>query len=601
MSQFMSEDSVKANITFREMLRRLWPYNKRHLGLLTLVGLSVVILSIASRVLPTLIGYGIDHGILKNDRHVLIQVAIAYLLVRLIYTSCEFIFVYYFQVFGNRILYYIREDLILHVQRLPVQYFNKNPAGRIFTRLTNDIANLGELFSDSLVNVISQGFVIISIVIAMALISIKLMAATLFFAPLFIWLSYLLSEKIRLILRESKKRLSTMNSYVTENISGIKIVQLYNRVDKNHGRFSQLAGHYSETLLKSIRAYASMQPIMNFFNAVTISISLYYGGFLAHEDAIAIGSLVAFLIHTQDIVPPLSEILEQFQQLQNSLTSAERVFQLFDEVEETTRAESSFEIKSGKISIRNLTFQYESHLPNVLTKINLEINPGQSIAIVGRTGSGKTTLISLLQRFYPAPAQSIFIDSVAIESLDMQTLRRHIGVVQQENFIFHSTVRENVSLGDSKISEDMVVKACERVGYLQLLQQTGRNLDSVVEERGANLSVGERQLIAFARILAFQPEILILDEATANVDSATEKLIQSATREVTAGRTSILIAHRLSTIADCDKIVVMDQGQIIETGTHEELMANQNAYFYLASAGVKSIFTLDSVDGTAVP
>lgn len=587
---FMNEDQIKANLSYAELLRRIWHYCKKHLGLFSIVVFCIAGLAVSSRSLPFLIGYAIDHGIREKNYSVLQSTAYIYLGVQILQTIFQFTYSYMFQIFGNRVLFYVREDLIKHIQALPIQYFNKTPIGRIVTRLTNDVSTLAELFTDGVVTMMVEFIILCSILFAMSLISPKLTFITMFLAPIFIWASLKISDQIRDILRDAKKKLSTLNSYVAENLNGIRVIQLYNRVHRNRNHFQRLSGEYKDLSLGSIRAYAIMQPVMNLFNAVTISAALYFGGLIHENEGLAIGSLVAFLMHVQDFIPPLREILDKYQQFQNSITSGERVFQVFDEVAEV-QSEPITTLKQwqGKIEFKNLTFRYESHLATVLKNLSLQISPGQSVAVVGRTGSGKSTLISLLQRFYPAPLQSIFIDNVAIENLSFKQLRRHIGVVQQDNYIFRGTIAQNISLGDEGISEAKVQKACERIGYLEMLQKSGRDLNSFVEERGSNLSVGERQLIAFARILAFEPDILILDEATANIDSENEKVIQKATMEVAKNRTSIIIAHRLSTIQGCDLIVMMDQGEIKETGTHQELMNQKGLYYKVAKAGDKAI------------
>jgi ATP-binding cassette subfamily B protein len=289
----------------------------------------------------------------------------------------------------------------------------------------------------------------------------------------------------------------------------------------------------------------------------------------------------------------LREVLEKFQQFQNSLTSAERVFQLLEEAPEPEARGPSAQLRGGHLQIKDLSFRYQKHLPLVLKNIELDAPQGSSIAIVGRTGSGKSTLISLLQRFYEAPEKTIFIDGTPLENLRLEDLRSFLGVVQQDNFIFRGTIAENVSLADPKITEATIREALQGVGYLPLLQRSGRDIHSKVDEKGANLSAGERQLLAFARILAFSPQILILDEATANIDSETEKLIQNATQKIIQGRTSIIIAHRLSTIQKCEIILVLDHGQIIERGSHEELLSRQGAYYQFAVAGVKDTLILE--------
>lgn len=598
----MHEDLVKTKITYPILFKRLWPYARKEKVLLFSAIFAVAGGAIAARLIPALVGYAIDHGVKEKDYSIFTQVAYVYLVLEIFRSCFSFANVYLFQIFGNRMLFHLREDLMSHVQRLPMQFFNKTPTGRIVTRLTNDVMSLGELFTDGVISVFTHVVIIISVVIALAFISWKLTLVSLILAPFFIAASFYLSNRIRDILREQKKKLSLINAFLAENLNGIKVVQLYNRVTRNRELFSSLSTDYRDTNMRSIRSYALMQPIMNLFNAATITSALYFGGLLSAQNSIAIGSLVAFLMNIQDFIPPLREILEKYQQFQNSLTSAERIFTLMDEAKE---AESELlqapEVIRGDIEIRNLNFQYESHLPLVLKNVSLQIKAGESIALVGRTGSGKSTFISLLQRFYDAPAKSIFVDGLPLESIPRTEIRHHVGVVQQDNFIFRGTIRENIGLGDPRIGDEQIEKACEKTGHLAMLKRTGRSLASPVDERGANLSVGERQLIAFARILAFNPDILILDEATANIDSESEHVIQEATKEVTKGRTSIIIAHRLSTIEQCDRIVVLNQGEIVEVGSHAELMKAQGLYYQFASLGLKSTLMDASADGTAEP
>lgn len=584
--QFMSEDLIKTKVTYPELFRRLWPYARKEKLLLILAIFAVAGVATVSRIIPSLIGYAIDNGVMKKDASVFTHVAYFYLILEVTRSLLSFSHAYLFQLFGNRLLYHLREDLMAHVQRLPLQFFNKTPTGRVVTRLTNDVMSLGELFTDGVISVFVQFVLIISVVVALAVISWKLTAICLFLSPVFISASIYLSNKIRVILHEQKKKLSVINSFLAENLNGIKVVQLYNRVNRNRIQFAHLSDDYRDTNMRSIYAYALMQPLMNVFNAVTLTLALYFGGVLSSENAIAIGSLVAFLMNIQDFIPPLREILEKYQQFQNSLTSAERIFTLLDEAPE---AEVENLISpahlSGRIAIQNLNFRYEENLPLVLKNINLQIRAGESVALVGRTGSGKSTFISLLQRFYDAPEKTISIDEIPLENIPRPLVRQHVGVVQQDNFIFRGTIRENINLGDPSISEEEIRQACVKTGYASLLARTGRDLNSEVTERGSNLSVGERQLIAFARILAFNPDVLILDEATANIDSESEYIIQQATREVTRHRTSIIIAHRLSTIEQCDRIVVLNQGEIVEIGNHQELMAARGLYYQFASAG----------------
>ncbi len=587
----MNEDIIKTKVTYPIMFQRLWPYTRKHPWIFIGVILVILILTAISRFIPFVIGYAIDQGVIGKDLHLFKMMALVYLALEVTRTVLSFSQTYMFQILGNRVLYYLREDLIRHTQSLPLQYFNKTPTGRTVTRIANDISALGDLFTDGVINIFINFINIVAIVIAMSLISVKLTIATLLFSPIFVGLAILLSNRIRGILREQKKKLSNINSFLAENLNGIKVVQLYNRVPKNLALFQSLSDDYRTSNMDSVKASATMFPIMNCFTGVVITSALYFGGWLKFADGLTIGAVVTFLMNAQDFMPPLRDILDKYQQFQNSLTSAERIFTLLDEPAEH-EIDDAVDLPSirGNVEIRNLNFCYEPHLPLVLRDVNLSIAAGESVAIVGRTGSGKSTFISLLQRFYDAPEKTIFVDDMPLEEITRHSIRCRIGVVQQDNFIFRGTIAENVNLGDPKIDEKQVEKALAQTGYLDLLRRSGRNLQSTVEERGANLSVGERQLIAFARILAFNPDILILDEATANIDSESELILQRATHEVIKSRTSIIIAHRLSTVRECHRIVVLNEGKIVEVGSHQELMTRKGHYYqlanHLASAGL---------------
>lgn len=583
----MNEDLITTKITYPVMFRRLWPYTRRHPWLFAGVIAIILLLTGISRLIPFVIGYAIDHGVVEKNITLFKGMALVYLALEVSRTALAFGQTYMFQILGNRVLYYLREDLIRHTQSLPLQYFNKTPTGRTVTRIANDVTALGDLFTDGVINIFINAINVISIVIAMLLISPALTLATLLLSPVFLFVAVKLSNQIRQILREQKKKLSDINSFLAENLNGIKIVQLYNRVPKNFKHFEHLSNEYRASNMASVAAYAKMYPLMNLFTAVTITAALYFGGWFSLERGLSIGIVVTFLMNAQDFVPPLRDILEKYQQFQNSLTSAERIFTLLDEPAETELPHSAGLAQlRGEIEIRNLNFRYEPQLPLVLKDISLSIRACESVALVGRTGSGKSTFISLLQRFYEAPNETIYFDGTPLEKITRHSIRSHVGVVQQDNFIFRGTIAENVGLGDPLITTAQIEAALAQTGYLELLRRTGRDMHSPVEERGANLSVGERQLIAFARILAFDPDIFILDEATANIDSESEMILQKATYEVMKSRTSIIIAHRLSTVRECNRIVVLRDGEIMEVGSHQELMQRQGPYFQLASAGL---------------
>lgn len=589
-----TEENVKPTMSPLRMLAHLATYARRHPWMLSFVIFSVFAAAAASRTLPWIIGYAIDHAVGARDAGLFLSLAWLYLGVEVLKTFFTFMHTYFFQVFGNRMLFYVREDLYKHVLDLPLDYFNRTPVGRLVTRMTNDTGALAELFSDGVVTVFTQVIILLTTLTAMFMLSWKLTLITILSAPFFIWLAWTLTSRLRLIMHDTKMKLSAMNAFLAESLSGIRVVQLYNKTPRQNEKFASLAGEYRRTNLDMIRGYAWLQPVLNLFNACIITTALWAGGFFTLEGAIPLGAMITFLIYAQDFIPPIREILEKIQQFQNSLTSAERVFVLLEEPVETDLPGHSPEKFAGRVQIKNLTFQYRPDLPPALIDVNLEILAGQSVAVVGRTGSGKSTLISLLQKFYPAPVGTIRLDDVPLEQIPRQHLRRHLGVIQQDPVLFRGSLLFNITLGHHEISRERALTACQRIG-LKLPLETN------IEERGANLSLGERQLVAFARILAFDPHLLIMDEATANIDSETEQLLHQATREVTQGRTSILIAHRLSTVEHCDQIVVLEKGRIAEKGAPAELLKSGGLYAQLASAGLKSMTMDASADGTALP
>lgn len=592
-----TEDQVKVTASVFGMIWHLWPYLMRRPWLFCATIAAVVSVAAAARLSVTLFGYAIDYGLAKNDRNVILWIAGTYFVLEVSRSFLTFLHGYLFAKIGNRILYEIRDELIAHVQRLPIRFFDTNPTGRIVTRVTSDVVSLGEVFTKGLINMFTAVISIIAILVAMLLISPKATLATILALPPVLWGITIISRRIFLVLRESRRKLAALNAFVAENINGMKVLQIYDRTHHHNGKFRGLSADYRRQQMKSVHLYALLSPMMIVFNAVSVTTALYFGGQLVLAGEVTTGAMVAFILHVRAFKEPLNTILEQYQTLQNSLSGAERIFTLLAEPEEesekadTQPSETLSTVPAkfrGDVVFDGVNFRYRDDLPLVLQDINLTVRAGESVALVGRTGSGKSTMIALLQRFYDPTEGRIFIDNRPTTEIERRALRSRLGVVQQDTFLFRGTIAENISLGDPSISRAEIEKAAEMACLSELLKRRPGGLDAKVEERGANLSVGERQLIAFARILAFQPDILILDEATANIDSRTEDLIQEATRRVRQGRTSFIIAHRVSTIMDCDKIIVLDHGRIVEAGTHAELLAGKSHYAGLYYAQTKA-------------
>ena len=566
-------DNQKPSITYRDLFVFMKPYLARHWGIVILLVILVISLAALSRAVPFLIGEVAERGFRQHDAAFLSLAAFIYLGIELTKTLFEFSQFSLFNFLGNRIIHEVRVDLLKHTQKLPVEFYNQNSTGRILTRLTNDPNTLSELFTDGIVTAFVQGVILISIFVSMLLISPKLTLLSLALAPIFTYLAYYITEKIKTILADQKKKLAEINGFLAENFNGMKVVQIMNQQKNSKRQLLDLSTDYWKLSMRSVKAYALMVPSMNMLNASVVISSLYLAGSAAIRGEIALAALIAFILNAQDIIHPLREMLEKYQQFQNSLTSADRMKTLFsqpqedfDEMAEVTK------VFRGQIQFKNVSFKYRPELPYVLKDINLEVKPGSSLALAGRTGSGKTTFISLLLRFYDITDGDILIDGESIGQVSKLDLRRRFALIQQDPFLFKGTLEQNITLGDESVTPERLQKALEAVGFDKYLVRTGRNLQFDVAEKGTNLSLGERQLIAFLRVLARDPDLVILDEATANVDSETEELIQKATQEIMNHKTCLIIAHRLSTIENCDHMIVLSAGEILRQGKPRDLL-----------------------------
>ncbi|TVL98623.1 MAG: antibiotic ABC transporter ATP-binding protein [Candidatus Kuenenia stuttgartiensis] len=543
---------------------------------------------------PYLFGYTIDHGIVNGDISLLYKMAIALFGIKTVRLLLIVIQSYNLQMIGQKVTMDMRMELFRHIHSLPVSFFDKNPVGRIVTRLTNDIASISELFSVGVITVIGDLFIIAGIIVAMFLLDVQLGLLSLLAFPIMIILACWFGARMKNSFREIRRKLAQINSYLNENITGMKVIQLFNREGKNYKIFGEISADNLKEQAKYITYFAIFQPSIHMVSGFTIAIILWYGGMRYLDGVLTLGVLVTFLTYVQNLFDPIRDIIEKYNIFQGAMASSERVFGLMEEQQEPDysianpyREIPKKEFK-GDIIFRNVWFAYNDS-DFVLKNISFQVKHGQSVALVGVTGSGKTSIANVLTRFYEIQKGAIFIDGIDIKKIEKIGLRYMIGYISQDVFLFSGTLRENITLF-RHMEDSELLSIINSLGLMPFINRMQDGLDTKISERGANLSVGERQFISLSRIILYDPQIIILDEATSSMDPISEVFIQEAMHKITKGKTSILIAHRLSTILHCDKIIELNRGEIIEEGTHEELLKKDSLYRQLYKLSLKGKF-----------
>jgi ATP-binding cassette subfamily B multidrug efflux pump len=584
----MQEDEVLGKAYDARLMRRLLIYIRPYKGYVVLGILLSIAVSAMEAVRPYFTKIAVDVNIAQKDSHGLLMTTMYFFLVMLLRGVLQYLNTYLTQWIGQRTIFDLRMQLFEHLQNLGIQFFDRNPIGRLITRVTNDIEVLNEMFSSGIVMVFSDVFTIVGILYFMFSMNWQLALISLAVLPLLFYGTFLFRKKAREAYREVRIQIARINAFMQEHITGMMVDQLFNREEKAFGKFQEINALHRDANIKSIFYYALFYPGVDLIGAIAVGLIIWYAGLEALGGSVTIGTVMAFLQFNEMFWRPIRDLSEKYNIMQTAMASSERVFKLLDDQTLIADPERPVELKKlrGEIEFRNVWFAYnkgkDGREPEwVLKDVSFTINAGETAAIVGHTGAGKTTMISLLARFYDIQRGEILIDGVNIRNVRQADLRKHIAVVLQDVFLFSGDIRSNIGLGDEGIPDERIRAAARVVGAHRFIEQLPGNYDEPVKERGATLSVGQKQLISFARALAFHPQILVLDEATSSVDTETEILIQKAIQKLLQGRTSIVIAHRLSTIQSADKIIVMHKGEIREMGTHQELLALGGIYHRL--------------------
>ncbi len=483
---------------------------------------------------------------------------------------------------GQKIIYNMRTDVFTHLNKLHVGFFNDNPIGRLVTRVTNDCETVNEMFTSVIVNVLKSFCLLAGIMIYMLTMHAKLSLMIFLVLPLITVFTFIFRIYTRKIYRNIRAKVSELNGFVAEHISGMKTVQIFTAEEDTMRAFAEETEKLRKINLKQLTAFALYTPTTYVLNTVAMAILLLYGGRLAMDGVITIGTLVIFQRYISKFFEPIQNLAEEFNVIQSAAASAERIFWLMDTKPEIQDKPDAVTMPSfrGEIEFKNVWFAYRDE-EWVLRDVSFKVQPGQRVAFVGATGAGKTTIQNLICRYYDVQKGQVLVDGVDVRDIKVADLRRNIGQMLQDVFLFTGDVKSNIRLSEESITDEEVVEAAKYVNADGFIQKLDGGYDHQVIERGAAFSAGQRQLLSFARTLAFQPSVLILDEATANIDTETEALIQDALNKLMEGRTTIIVAHRLSTIQTCDKIIVMHKGQICESGNHQELLAQGGIYYKL--------------------
>ena len=601
------EEEVLGKAYDSRLMKRLLTYLRPYSWQVLIALLSIVLKAAADVLGPYLTKIAVDRYLVKvpglhsrfdsflstQPYTGIAQIAAIYVLLLGLSFLLDFLQTYFMQWTGQMAMFDLRKELFRHLQRMHIGFYDKNPVGRLVTRVTSDVDALNEMFTAGVVSIFEDIFVLAGIVAIMVHMNWRLALITLAVLPLIGIATKIFRDSVRASYRRIRVAIARINAYLQEHVSGMVVLQLFNREDRAFQEFSKVNEVHMDAFKDAIWAHAVYYPIVEILSAIAIACVIWFGGHDVIGGIATLGVLVAFIQYAQRFFRPIQDLSEKYNILQSAMAASERVFKMLDApVEITSPSATSKPDGPGRIEFDHVWFTY-GHVDTgessanatdpdwILKDVTFAIEPGETVAIVGHTGAGKTTIISLLMRFYDVQKGAIKIDGVDIKQMDLSDLRQRFGVVLQDPFLFTGTIESNIRLGTERIRQEDVEKAAEEVNLADFIRSLPGGFKEEVRERGSTLSTGQKQLISFARALAHSPKILVLDEATSSVDTETEFRVRDALNRMVEGRTSVIIAHRLSTIQRADKIIVMHKGQLREVGSHQELLAKRGIYYKL--------------------
>jgi ATP-binding cassette subfamily B multidrug efflux pump len=618
-----AEDEVSGKVYDSQLMLRLGRYLSPYRWQATVSVISVILKAASDVVGPYLVKVGLDRYLtakasiqssavptnwlarrLSDDPYTgLGELAGLYLAALLLAYAFEFVQTYLMQWTGQKVMFDMRREIFRHMQRMHIGFFDNHAVGRLVTRLTSDVDAINEMFTSGVLSMIDDIFALAVMVVVMLSMNWKLALLTFAVLPLIVIVTHLFRKSVRASYRRVRAAIARINSFTQEHVSGMSVVQLFNREERAYTDFRAVNEQHMVAFKDTVFAYALYYPAVEILSSIAIALILWRGGFGILTGAVTIGMLSAFIQYSQRFFRPINDLSEKFNILQAAMAACERIFKLLDTPSEiVSPVNAKLGDGSNRIEFRHVWFTYQklseeqraliakassselaalTDIEWILKDVSFTVEPGQTVAIVGHTGAGKTTLTGLMMRFYDVTRGAVLLDGVDLRELDLNELRRHFAVVLQDPFLFTGTIAENIRLGAEEITEARMVEAARDVNVLEFIESMAAGFNEPVLERGASLSTGQKQLINFARALAYDPRILILDEATSSVDTDTEHKIRQALERMVEGRTSVLIAHRLSTVQRADVILVMHKGQLREFGSHQELLSQRGIYWKL--------------------